>query len=231
MRKPSQPLPLSDLAQQIVDARDAAQYDKEMQLVSYGLKSHSDTPALRDLSDEILRDIKPDIKLHCLKHGVPLSVTLGEGDCEQLSPDDEFYFKVNLLGAGRQSYAYMFLVDSVGAWTVLLPNKAYAPNPNPLSPALYQVPDNIQRKLRPPKTPGAEKLFVVVANWRIDALEELAKKLSVETDPERAGALGEQLLKRLALEEAKPIELHGLKVGTKVIYDSGRTSVQDGEKR
>ncbi len=124
----------------------------------------------------------------------------------------------------------MFLVDSAGDWTVLLPNKGYVPNGNPLLPAIYQVPDTLRKKLRPSETPGAEKLFAVEAYWRIDALENLASALANETDSGRARDLGRRLLARLELENAKPDGLHSLRVGALVFHDSGGHSVQEVEK-
>lgn len=231
IRQPSKPSPLPDLALRIIDARGAAQYDKALQLVAQGLQGGADVPAVRALSEDLQRNLKPDIRLHCLKYGVPPSALPTANSCRQLTPDDKFYFRINLVQVARPCYVYLFLVDSVGDWTVLLPNKAYAPNANPLPPASYQVPDDIDRKLKTPDTPGAETLFVVAAWWRIDALEDLAIALAREPNVERARAIGQQLLARLRLEDAKPAGIHGLSVGTFEFHNSGRSPVQAAEKR
>jgi hypothetical protein len=231
IRQPSKPTPLPNLARQIVDARGAAQYDRALQLVAEGLQGSSDFRAIKTLAEDFERDLKPDIRLRCLKYGISPSAVPPPNACRQLTPADEFYFKVNLVGVPGPCYLYMFLVDSNGYWTVLVPNKAQAPNLNPLSPSLYQVPDNIDKKLRTPETAGAEKLFVVAAYWRIDALEDLAAALATETDMERERALGQQLLARLRLEDAKPAGIHGLSVGTFEFHNSGRFPVQAAEKR
>ena len=230
IKRPTRPAPLPDLARQIVDARAAGQYDRAMQLVAEGLKSNSGLPAIRTLSEEFQQDLKPDIRLRYLTHGALPLRSPRLGSHLQLTPDDEFYYTVNLLHVARPCYVYMFLVNSAGDWTVLLPNKEYAPNGNPLSTAQYQVPDNIKKRLRPATTPGAEKLFAVAAYWRIGALEELAAALAVETNAEHARALGQQLLARLRLEEAAANGIPGLAFGTSEFHNSGRPSVMEAEK-
>jgi hypothetical protein len=228
-RHTARPVAPAGLAGQIVQARDTAQYSRALQLVRDGLKD-ADPPAIRTLSEDFQRDLKPDLRLHFLSHGaMPPKEPIGSRLL--LTPDDEFYFKLNLVNLPRPCYAYMFLVDSAGNWTVLLPNRVYAPNGNPLSPALYQVPDNIARKLRPPDTPGAEKLFAVEAYWRIGALEDLAAQLAAETNPERARALGQQVLARLKLEDAAADEIPGLAYATLEFHNSGRPSAQEAERQ
>jgi hypothetical protein len=229
-RHPSHPAPLPDMARKIVDARGEGQYDKALELAAEELKNHPDTPAVKELSDQMLRDFRPDVRLECFKNGEPRSANSGPSHCAELKPGDQFFFTVLLPNGPRPYFVYMFLVDSAGNWAVLLPNKAYAPNLNPLPPALYEVPDNIQQRLTPPDTPGAEKLFVVIASWKIDALEDLSAKLAAEKDPARARDLGRQVQERLRLELAKPDELKGLKVGTREFHNSGRPSVEVGEK-
>jgi hypothetical protein len=221
---PSQPAPLPNPAQEIVDARDAAQYDKALQLAASGIGSHPDIPQIRELSDALQRDFKPAFDLHCVRHGKPLREGSAGDDCQELTPADEFYVTVtlpevpDLPDASRRYYAYLFLVDSDGSWRVLLPNKT---NPNPLLPFTYQVPDNYG-KLHPSNTPGAENLFLIVAWWPIPALEDLLDKLAAETDPERVRDLGRQIDERLRLEQAKPTALKGLKTGTLEFEDSGK---------
>jgi len=229
-RGPSRLTPLPNLAQRAVEARDAAQYDRALQLVKDGLNHPSVAPAIQLLSDELQQDLKPDIRPYYLRKRALPARSPGLESRPRLTPDDKFYFKVNLIGALHPCYVYVFLVDSAGDWTVLFPDKAYAPNHNPLSPASYQLPDNIGKELRPPDTPGEEKAFFVVAYWRISALEELAAALATETSSARARALGQQVLKRLQLEFAKPAGIHGLKVGTWESANTGRPSIQEAEK-
>src|ERR1035438_8768923 len=95
MRRPSEAVPLPDFARQVVDARSAAQYGRALQLVAEARKLHSDTPAIRSLSDDFERDLKPDIRLHYLTRGILPSRGPGLGPGPQLTPDDEFYFTVN----------------------------------------------------------------------------------------------------------------------------------------
>jgi hypothetical protein len=231
IRRPPQPVPLPEVAQQVVDARGAAQYDRALQLLDQGLKSHSDAPSIRALSEELQQDLKPTILPYYPRHGALPSKSQQPGSRPRLTPEDKFYFTVNLVEVSRQCYVYMFLVDSAGDWKVLFPNKTYSPNKNPLSPALYQVPDPIGKELRPADTPGEEKVFFVVANWRIGALEDLAAALAAEVNSERSRALGQQIYKRLQLEFAKPAAIHGLKVATWESDDSGRPSVPEAEKQ
>lgn len=226
-KQPPQPAPLPDLARQIVDARAAGQYDRALQLVAEGLRSHSGVPAIRTLAEEFQQELKPHVQMRYLRRGALPSRSPRPGSRLQLTPDDEFYYTVNLLDVPRPCYVYMFLVDSAGEWTVLLPNQAHVPNRNPLPRAVFQVPDNIRKRLRPADTPGVEKLFVVLASWRIGALEDLAAALK---DSGRAGALGKRLLARLRLEEAAAPGIPGLSFGTYEFHDSGRISLQGVEK-
>jgi hypothetical protein len=215
---PSLVAPLPDPAKEIVDARDAGQYEKALQLAAEGLKSHPDLPQIRDLSDQLRRDIKPStFGLTCVLHGKPL----GKTHCETLTSADEFYVELDLTGVQPNSYAYLFLADSAGDWKVLLPNKT---DPNPLPPFPYKVPDtlNFKGRLHPSATPGAEKVFLVIAWWRIPALEDLSAKLAAEKDPERARDLGLQIDTRLRLEFAKPDALKGLKHGQLEFNNSGK---------
>jgi hypothetical protein len=149
--------------------------------------------------------------------GKPIS---GIDTCQTLTPKDEFSITVDLTGARPESYAYLFLADSAGNWKVLLPNKAYS---NPLRADKYTVPDLIDFKgrLHPPSRPGVEKLFLVVARWRIPVWEDLSSSLAAETDPNRARDLGDQVEARLKLENAKPASLKGLKLGDLEFNDSG----------
>lgn len=215
---PSQVAPLPDPAKEIADARDAGQYDRALQLAADGLARHPGVPQIRDLSDQLQRDLKLSaFDLSCVLHGKPLGAT----HCDTLTSADEFYATVDLTGVQPNSYAYLFLVDSAGDWKVLLPNKT---DPNPLLPAQYRVPDQLDFKgrLHPPETPGAEKLFLVVAWWRIPALEDLSARLAAEKVPERARDLGRQIEARLQLEWAKPAALKGLKHGQLEFDNAGR---------
>lgn len=214
---PSQVAPLPDPAKEIVDARNAADYQKALQLADDGVKRHPDLPQIRDLSDELRGDFKVAFVLHCVPYGKPL----GAANCETLTSADQFYVTVDLTGVKPSSYAYLFLVDSTGDWKVLLPNKT---DPNPLLPAKYTVPDELDFKgrLHPPDRPGAERLFLVIARWKIPALEDLSAKLAAETDPERARDLGLQIDARVRLEGAKPDALKGLKTGFLEFNDSGK---------
>jgi hypothetical protein len=224
------PAPVPDFAREIGEARGAAKYDQALQLLAAAQKEHQGEAQIQSLAAELQEELKPDIRLHYLTHVKNRLTASIIRSRLQLVPDDEFYFTVNLSSIRRPSYVYLFLVDSNGDWHVLLPNKMYAPNSNPLSPASYQVPDNIRRKLRPPEMPGVEKLFVVAAYWRVEALEAMASAISAESNPERLRALGQELLARLRLEEAKPSGLHGLAVGTEEFDDAGRAGGFEGER-
>jgi hypothetical protein len=213
----AQTAPLPAPAQAIVDARDAGQYDKALQLAADGLAAHPEIPQIRELSDLLHQDFNPAFETHCQRHGRALEAGTGANDCQVLAPEDEFWVEVHLPAAARRYYAYLFLVDSKDDWKVLLPNST---NANPLWPATYTAPDNYGR-LHPPETPGPEKLYLVVAWWRIPALEDLSAKLAAETDPERARELGRQLDARIRLERAKPAALKGLKAGWLDFKDSG----------
>ena len=65
------------------------------------------------------------------------------------------------------------------------------------------------------------KLFLVIARWRIPALQDLSAKLAVETNPKPARDLGLEIYQRLQLELGKPAALKGLKVGTLEFHNSG----------
>ena len=228
--KHSVPAPVPDFARAIEEARSAAKYDQALQLLAAAQKDHQGEAQIQKLAAELEEDLKPDVRIHYLTHIKKRAAGPIIRSRLQLVPGDEFYFTVNLSSIRRPSYVYLFLVDSNGDWRALLPNKTYAPNSNPLPPASYQVPDNIRRKLRPPEMPGVEKLFVVAAYWRVQALEEIASAISAESNPERLRALGQRLLARLRLEEAKPPGLHGLAVGTEEFDDAGRAAEFEGER-
>jgi hypothetical protein len=215
---PSQVAPLPDSAKGIVDARDAAEYDKALQLAAVGLERHPDLPQIRDLSEDLRRDFKVAFVLHCVPYGKPLG---GRNNCQTLSSADEFYLTVDLTAVQPSCYVYVFLADSTGGWEVLLPNKT---DLNPLLPHEYKVPDDLdfKRKLHPPDAPGAEKVFLVAARWRIPVLEDLSARLAAEKDPERARDLGEQIEARLRKERAKPDAIKGLKIGTLEFNNSGK---------
>jgi hypothetical protein len=70
--------------------------------------------------------------------------------------------------------------------------------------------------------PGRETFYLVVAWWRIPALESLAASLAAETDQDSARALGRQIDARIQLERAKPDALQGLKVGRVGFNSSGK---------
>lgn len=215
---PSQVAPLPDSAKGIVDSRDAAEYDKALQLAAVGLERHPDDPQIRDLSEDLKRDFKVAFVLHCVPYGKPLG---GGNNCQTLTSADEFYLTVDLTAVQPKCYVYVFLADSTGGWKVLLPNKTY---PNPLLPHEYKVPDDLdfRGRLHPPDTPGAEKVFLVAARWRIPALEDLSVRLAEEKDPERERDLGEQIEARLRKERAKPDALKGLKIGTLEFNNFGK---------
>lgn len=229
-RRPVPPVPPPGLARQIADARSAAQYSRVLELVAGGLHSPSVDPAIVDLSRELQEELQPDIRWRYLINRRLPAMAPAVGGRPRLTPQDEFYFIINLAGIRHPTYAYLFLVDTTGNWTVLAPNKAYLPNANPLAGTLYQVPDNLKDKLHPSETPGAETMFAVTAYWRIDDLENLAAALASETNSERARALGNAILARIRLEQAKPDGIRGLKVGTFEFDDAGRTSLQKVEK-
>lgn len=218
---------LPDLAQKIVDTRNAGEYERTLSLLDEAAQNQTPTLAIRTLEAEIRQDLKPDLEIHYSMRRTSAVRQLSD-PLLKLAPGDQFYFTLNLLAVARPAYVYLFLVDSEGVWSVLLPNKIYAPSGNPLPPALYQVPDKTQKRLHPPNTPGSEKLFAVAAYWRIGALEDIASELSVEPAA-RTTNVGDRLLARLQLEEAKPVGLHGLSVGTKEFEDSGPPEAQGSE--
>jgi hypothetical protein len=209
---------LPDPAKEIVDARDEAEYDRALQLAAVGLDRHPDLPQIRDLSEDLRRDFKVAFVLHCVPYGKPLG---GRNNCQTLTSADEFYLTVDLTAVQPKCYVYVFLADSAGGWEVLVPNKT---DPNPLLPHEYKVPDDLdfKRKLHPPDAPGAEKVFLVAARWRIPVLEDFSAKLAAEKDPERVRDLGEQIEARLRKERAKPDAIKGLKIGTLEFNNSGK---------
>jgi hypothetical protein len=206
-----------------VNALNAAQYEKALQLAADGVANHPEISQIQQISAQLHQNFTPGFDLHCRKHGKPLGAASGGNDCQTLTPADEFNVQVNLPDTSslpedtRRYYAYLYLVDSKGDWKVLLPNKT---DVNPLFPSVYKAPDEYQM-LHPPVTPGTEKLYLVVAWWRIPALEDLSAKLMSETDPGRLHELGSQLDARLHLEQAKPVALKGLKTGWLEFTDSG----------
>jgi hypothetical protein len=212
-----------------VDARNAGEYERALQLLDVASKNQPANPSIRALGAEIQQDLKPDLQIH---YSILRSAAAHRPQTDpllKLAPGDQFYFTLDLLSLSRPAYVYLFLVDSEGAWSVLLPNNIYAPSGNPLPPAVYQVPDKTQKRLHPPNTPGSEKLFAVAAYWRIGELEDIALELSVEPNASRATTVGDRLLARFRLEQAKPVGFHGLSVGTKEFEDSGRLENQGSE--
>ncbi len=104
-RRPPPPVPLPDLARPIVEARNAAQYDRALRLVAEGLRNNPGAATLESLSEELQRNLKTDIiEMHYLKHGALPARRPGPGSPLQLTADDEFYFTVNLLGVPRPCY-------------------------------------------------------------------------------------------------------------------------------
>jgi hypothetical protein len=229
-RRPAPALSKLESVQQVENALGAADYERAMELADEERKKHGDRPEVNDLWNALQRDIRPQIELHCAPGGAPPTGSFAAKDCLHLRPGDEFYFTLDLRQAQSGCYAYMFLVDSKADWIVLLPNKLYSRNRNPFPPARYQIPIDVGRRLTPADTAGSEKMFLVIANWRIDVLEDLALKLEGETDPERARAVGRQIQKRLEAENAKPDGLHGLRVGSVEIQDLGKLSASLGAK-
>jgi hypothetical protein len=212
----------------IVEARDAGQYEKALQLAADGAVHHPEMGQIQELKDQMERDFKPEFGLDCRPLGKPLFATAKEKDCELLAPEDEFFVDITLPNAPelpeaqRRYYAYLFLVDSSGDWTALLPNRT---NANPLPPDQYTVPaaTDYKVKLHPSEKAGAEKLFLVVAWWRIPTLEKLAADLMTEPDVEMRRRLGDQVAARLQLEGARPIDVvKGLKVGHAMFNSSGK---------
>ena len=223
----TQVIALPNPAQEIVDARDSGQYDKALQLAADGLQKYPEITKIRDLSEQMHRDFKPHLDLRCPILGKPLNVGSNEDICETLAPADDVYVNVDLPNnpdlpeSQRRYFVYLFFADSNGDWKVLLPNKAY---PNPLPPNSYRLPEvtDYKGRLHPSDMPGRETFYLVVAWWRIPALESLAASLAAETDQDSARALGRQIDARIQLERAKPDALQGLKVGRVGFNSSGK---------
>lgn len=216
------PAPPPTAAEELKSAVDAGQYDRALQLAASLTAAHPDDQALRTLGDQLQRDFTPKFAMRCIRANLAAKENAQRDKCETLSPDDQFYIDVDLSAVRPSSYAYMFLVDSSGNWKVLLPNNTYR---NPLLPATYKVPDDLdfKKKLQASNAPGVETVFLVIAWWPIPTFDDLSARLAREADPQAQRALGDQIFERIRLEQKKPINLTGLKVGTLTFTSSGRS--------
>jgi hypothetical protein len=223
-------VPQADLAEQILSARNAGLYDQARQLTADTLKAHPGDKDIIDISNDFQQELKPKMVLHFLKKSTFPPRNPEPGRPLVLTTSDEYYYILDLT-ATKKGYIYLFALNSTGEWSALFPNPKYAPNANPLPPAVYRIPDVTRPPLRVKPPPGVEKLFAVFANWRIEALEQFAQQLAGGSRAKADAEVPAQLAARLRVEDDYAGKIPGLKIAVLPFQNAGEDIALANQRR
>lgn len=225
----SPPPTQGDLARQILSAREAGRYDAALRLTADALNAHPNDQALLDLSHEFHEPLKPALSVDYLFGGTLPYRRLAPGQPRILTTNDEYYFTLDLRQT-HKCYCYLFWLNSAGEWTAIFPNPAFASNGNPLPPASYRIPDASRLRLRVKPPAGVERVFGIYSNWRIDALEQFARRLAGRSPAQGGTDFSMQLMARIRAEDANAGKMSGLRISVLEFRNASEAIAQASQR-
>jgi hypothetical protein len=207
------------LAKGVVDAREAGEYDRAMELIDDGLEGNPKDAGLLQLRSEFQDDLKVNFNLHFLKRqSMPVMAGGPSGDL-RLEAGDGYYYTVELSSA---CYLYVFHLNSSGELIRLVPNRELVRTPNPMPAGLQRIPDGFSF-LHVKDFPGVEKIYLIATRWRNRTLEDLSDQVASATEPAAQRQALARLVARVRLEGRSTDKLPGLVYGE---YEFQNTSTR-----
>lgn len=214
-------------AADVVAARDAGNYRQARELLARGLGNAPADQQLLALQATFSQRVEPQLRLRYVKRSATGPTWLTASGAPELGAADEYRFILNL---PCHCYAYLFLVDSIGAWTAVLPNRAVLPMENPLRAGEYWLPGQASGGLHPVAYPGAERLYAVVTAWRHRVFEDFATRLAAPQTTQARRSLSDELLTRLRHEQQSKGVMPGFAIGSLELHNGSTPASNSGER-